>query len=173
MGKTILLTGRPGVGKTTVIERLLRSLADIEAGGFFTREVREASRRIGFDIVTLDGQKAPLARAGLRSPHRVSKYGVDVASLDRVGVAAIRRAVEAADLVVIDEIGKMELFSDRFREAVTEAVESPKPVVATVMAGRHPFVDALKRQPNVTLIEVTEASRDEAPDRVRRILSEA
>jgi nucleoside-triphosphatase len=171
MNNKVLLSGRPGSGKTTVIERALALMSQARAGGFFTREIRDIQGvRLGFEIVTLDGQRATLAHIRTRSSHRVGKYGVDVEALDRVGVAAVSNAIEDADLIIIDEIGKMELFSLRFRDAVVEAIQSPKPVLATIMVRPHPFADRVKAMPGITLLEVTPASRDALPERIRGLI---
>ena len=101
-----------------------------------------------------------------RGRPRVGRYGVDVGAIERVGVAALRRALAAGQIVVVDEIGKMELFSGPFKQVVLEAVNGPHVVVATVMARPNPWVDALKAMPGVTLWEVTYATRDGLPERV-------
>ena len=164
----ILVTGRPGAGKTTLVRAVLDAL-QTPAGGFYTRETRGAGgARTGFEIVTLAGEVATLASVDLASPARVGRYGVDVAALERVGVPAIERAVEAGQLVVIDEIGKMELLSPAFQRAVIEAVRRHRPVLGTIMQAPHPFADELKAQPDAFVIELTEADRDE-----RRALVEA
>jgi nucleoside-triphosphatase len=159
MGRTILLTGRPGVGKTTVIKNALERLPG-RSGGFYTAEIREEGRRQGFKIVTLDGQEGILSHVNIAGRPRVSKYGVNLKDLEEIGVASLRRAVAQADFVIVDEIGKMELFSEEFRKAVLEAVESEKAVLGTVMISRHPWADALKALPQVTVLEVTEDNRD-------------
>jgi len=97
-----------------------------EAGGFYTEEIRSRGVREGFRLVTLDGQSAILAHINIHSPYLVSKYGVDVDSLDRVGVSALHQAAQQCDLVVIDEIGKMELFSANFREVALQIIDSGK-----------------------------------------------
>jgi nucleoside-triphosphatase len=169
MSKTILLMGRPGVGKTTIIRQIAQHLGDA-AKGFYTSEIREHGQRKGFKIVTLDGQEGILAHTDIAAGPRVSKYGVDLRALDEVGVAALERAIEGAQYVVVDEIGKMELFSERFREAVKEAVQSDKAVIGTVMSGRNPWVDELKSLPQVTVLKVTPANRDGVVQRVLDLL---
>lgn len=153
-----LLTGRPGCGKTTLIRRLVEGLG-VPAGGFYTEEIRRGSRREGFAVVTLDGQSATLASVHTASRQRVSKYGVDLKAIDEVGVPAIERATAGAALVVIDEIGKMELFSNRFRQAVLSALESGKPILGTIMLAPHPWADAIKSRPEVSVILLSESNR--------------
>jgi nucleoside-triphosphatase len=94
----------------------------------------------------------------IHSPYRVSKYGVDIASLDRVGVSALNQAAKECNLVIVDEIGKMELFSANFREAVWQVISSGKKVLGTIMFQANPWADAIKRQPQVNLVEVTRAN---------------
>jgi len=126
-----------------------------KAGGFYTEEMRSQGVRQGFRLVTLDGQAVILAHINIHSPYRVSKYGVDVDSLDRVGVSALHNAVQQCDLVVIDEIGKMELFSADFRRAVAQMLDSGKRILGTIMLNPNPWADAIKRQPQVNLVTVT------------------
>ncbi len=129
-----------------------------KAGGFYTEEIRSQGVREGFRLVTLDGQDAILAHVNIHSPYRVSKYGVDIDSLDQVGVSALHRAARECDLVVIDEIGKMELFSASFREAVLHLIDSGKRVLGSIMLSPNPWADAIKRKPQVNLVEVTRAN---------------
>jgi nucleoside-triphosphatase len=162
MGRVVLLTGRPGIGKTTCLRRALARL-DRPAGGFFTEEVREGGRRVGFDLVTLDGQRAALARVGEGGGPRVGPYGVSVETVERVGTPAVRAAVRAGRLVVIDEIGKMEMTAAAFREAVEEALRSPVDVLGVILSTSHPWADTIKAHPGAELVTVTLATRDALP----------
>jgi nucleoside-triphosphatase len=167
MGRTLLLIGRPGIGKTTVIQAVVERLAG-QAGGFYTEEIRGPGGRKGFRLVTLDGQEAVMAHVNLRGQGRprVGRYGVDVGAIERVGVAALRRAMQEERIVVVDEIGKMELFCGPFKEAVLQAMGGPCAVVATAMARPNPWVDGLKAMPNVTIWEVTVENRDGLAEQV-------
>jgi nucleoside-triphosphatase len=171
MGQALLLTGRPGVGKTTIIRTVAARLG-ARAGGFFTDEIREGGRRTGFRLVSLDGGTGILASVNISSPCRVGRYGVHLRDLEQVGVKALLRAIEQPDVpvVVIDEIGKMELFSPAFRQATLVALDSPKAVLASVMTGPQPWVDAIKARADVTLIEVTRANRQALPEQIYRWL---
>jgi len=170
MGKTLLLTGRPGVGKTTVVKKVADALGK-QAAGFYTEEIRAASgRRQGFRLVTLEGDEAVMAHTDLRVDRRprVSRYGVDVKAIEDIGVAAIQRALGSAEVIIVDEIGKMELFCEAFKKAVSKAVESENPVLATIMRGSRPWVDELKAKEEVEVWEVTMENRDALPERVRQ-----
>ncbi len=171
MQRVYLLTGRPGTGKTSLIKQMAAELRG-KAGGFYTEEIRDTGGRLGFKLVTLDGQEAVLAHADFRSRYRVSRYGVDVDSLERVGVAALRRVAGECDLVIVEEIGKMELLSADFRQAVTETIGSGKRVLGTIMLAPHPWADALKRQQQVKLAEVTRANHPQVLDDLRRWVEE-
>ncbi len=161
MGPVLLLTGRPGVGKTTWIRQVAEALGP-RAGGFYTEEIRGPQGRLGFRLVTLDGQAETFAHVDWirRVPFRVGRYGVDVAVLDRLGVAAIRRAMAEKEIVLVDEIGKMELLSPAFREALEAVAAGPRPLIATITASPHPWADAFKRRPGVELWELTPAHRE-------------
>ena len=129
-----------------------------KAGGFFTEEIRSGGVRLGFRLITLDGESAILAHVNIHSRYRVSKYGVDIDNLDRIGVSALYQAAGECDLVVIDEIGKMELFSTSFREAVLQIIDSGRRVLGTIMLSANPWADAIKLKPQVNLITVTRAT---------------
>ncbi len=131
------------------------------AGGFYTEEIRSQGVREGFRLVTLDGQDAILAHVNIHTPYRVSRYGVDIDNLDRVGVSTLHQAAQQCDLVVVDEIGKMELFSANFREAVLHLIDSGRRVLGTIMLSPNPWADAIKRKPQVNLVTVTRANHQE------------
>jgi nucleoside-triphosphatase len=171
MKRVLLLTGKPGTGKTALIKEAL-ARTKVTGGGFYTEEIRTGGIRQGFRIVTLDGREAILAHVSISSPYQVSKYGVDTDSLNRIGVSVLRRALRESDLIVIDEIGKMELLSPQFREAVTQAINSGKKVLGTIMLNPHPFADEIKRHPEVEMLLVTRDNRDEVTKKVLNWLTE-
>ena len=165
MKTAYLLCGEPGSGKTTVIIEVLARV-DKSCGGFYTEEIRGGGIRQGFSINTLDGKSTTLAHTAIGSRHRVGKYGVDIASMDEVAVPAVREAISNCEIVVIDEIGKMELYSDSFKEAVIEALQSDKKVLGTIMLAPHPWADGVKRRPEVAIITVTRNNRSEVVKQV-------
>jgi nucleoside-triphosphatase len=170
MGRTVLLTGPPGVGKTTLIKKLLTAVPGLW-GGFYTQELRGTGGRLGFEIITLDGRRATLAHVGRRGPPRVGKYGVYLENVNAVAVPALERAVAEADYVAMDEIGKMELLSAAFRAAVLHAVQGPKTVAGTILWQSHPWADALRRTPGVSVITVTLANRDTLLNLIMQLLA--
>jgi nucleoside-triphosphatase len=172
MANAIFLTGHPGSGKTTLIRRLVERL-NRPVGGFFTQELRAGHVRKGFEIITLDGRRGILAHVAIQSRQRVGKYGVDLAVLDRLAVASIRAAVQGAGqrgIVVIDEIGPMEMLSQNFCDAVLEALDSPAGVLGTIVQRSTPFGDQIKRRPDINLIEVRRDNRDELLDQILLLL---
>ena len=155
-----MLTGRPGCGKTTLIKRLVSHLAQ-SAGGFYTEEIRERGTRVGFKIVTLDGDEVVFAHVKkIDSPARLGKYRLDLSALETVGVEAVREAVQKERFVVIDEIGPMEIRSPIFRDAVNEALDSKGRLLATIFARPLPFTDMINSRRDVDVIEVRPDNRE-------------
>lgn len=178
-GKFFLVTGPPGVGKTTLIIRALESLKasnpDFKLQGFYTREIREGSERVGFEVVTLDGRKAPLATTSSSSSPAcfrwptVGKYIVDVASFESLALPELQ-VREDTDLFIIDEVGKMELYSSSFFPAVLKVLESNIPILASVpipKSGRDiPGVARLKNHPGASIFTLTTSNRDGVKDQI-------
>lgn len=162
--RLLLLTGNPGIGKTTILLQVVDGLKarGCSVGGMISREVRSRGERVGFEILDLvSGRRGWLAHAGQKTGPQVGRYRVNLEDLDSIGVAAIDEAVESADVVAIDEVGPMELFSQRFREAVRKAVESQKPLVGVVhWKARDRLIDEVKKREDAEIIEVTANNRD-------------
>jgi len=158
-----LIEARPGAGKTTAAVRLAEQLraAELPVAGFVTEEMRERGVRVGFGIETFAGKRGVLAHVELPGPPRVGKYGVDLEALERIALPSLESP--AGGVTVIDELGKMELASARFRDAVAALFDTDVPLVAIVHAIRHPFTDELKRRSDVELIRLNKANRDELP----------
>lgn len=170
--KNILLTGVPGIGKTTVIQKVLAEVS-VKVGGFYTREIREGGIRTGFRIISLNGEEGILAHKDLKSRWRIGKYGVNIEDMERVGVTALEKALQESDLIVIDEIGKMELFTKRFRTVVLQCLDSPKDVLGTIQIKRMPFLDSIRSRDDVTLVKVTTANRNDLPENILDMFRDA
>lgn len=169
--KNILITGNPGVGKTTLIRDIISKL-NVSAGGFYTSEVRdENGKRWGFKIISLDGREEVLASVDIIGRHRVSKYGVSPEAVDRIGVTAIRNALIHNDIVIIDEIGRMELTSKQFRDAFMEALNSPKPVLGTIAIKQVNTARKIKERQDTRIIKLTKANYTEVATHIERLLS--
>jgi nucleoside-triphosphatase len=158
----ILVTGAPGVGKTTLVRRVLELLPPMRLSGFYTEEVRGRAGRTGFRIVTLDGRTTQLATAGGDGGPRVGRYVVHVAALEAVCAAALEPR-PGIDGIIIDEIGKMECLSPAFVGAARRALSGPVPVLGTVALAGGGFIAEAKRLPGVEVITVSRESRDRLP----------
>lgn len=155
----ILICGPPGIGKTTLIRNICNAVGDLQIAGFYTEEICRHGERRGFEIVGLNGKRGILAHVEIRSSFRVGKYGVDVDSLDRFIQALVFRE-PTTDLIVIDEIGKMECFSAVFRHFVQNALSSETPVVASVAQRAGGFIAEVKDRWDVRLLNMDWDNRD-------------
>ncbi len=170
----IALTGHPGVGKTTLIQRVLERVS-LQAGGMLTQEIRKCGHRVGFSVVDVaTGTEGILAHLHQPSGPKLGSYRVNLEDLEGIGIAAIRRALELEDcrLVVIDEIAPMELTSRAFLPAVEAALESEKSLLISTHAHvDHPLVHRVRQE--LELIRVKLSNRDELPLRILRELEGA
>jgi len=157
--KNILITGLPGVGKTTLFIKLAEALKALSPVGFYTAEIRERGERMGFELVSLDGRKGLLSHVEIRGAHRVGKYGVDLKGFEDL-LDCIPFLAPASRLVMIDEIGKMECFSDKFTHLVGNILDSNRQLIATIALKGNGFIAALKKRPDAWLIEITKKNRD-------------
>jgi nucleoside-triphosphatase len=167
----LLITGRPGVGKTTIVRKVAAALSGRRLGGFYTEEIRAAGMRQGFRLVTFDGREWTMAHVEIRGPHRVGRYGVDVAAVQAAAASAL--APGLADLYLVDEVGRMECLSPVFVVALRQLLDLPATVVATVALRGQGLIAEIKHRPDVELWTVTSANRDEAPARVAAWLERA
>ena len=168
--KHLLLTGQPGCGKSTVLIRLSQRLRDRSVRGFTTAEAREGGRRVGFKIRTLAGLEGMLSHIRFGGPHHVGRYGVDIIQFEQLVLPELCPEDPCIEAFLIDEIGKMECFSQRFIEALRKILKGSVPVVATIAARGGGFISEVKALPNVTILHVTVGNRDELPERIAQWL---
>ena len=171
LGRLLLLTGSPGVGKTTALRRVVGALGIEPLRGFYTEEIRAGGTRQGFRLVTLDGEQCVIADVRRPGPPRVGKYGVDVAAIDAVA----RRALtpdSAVALFVIDEIGKMECHSRVFVDAVRALLAAERPLLATVALSGGGLIEEVKNHRGARLVRVTHENRERLPGDMARLLQQ-
>jgi nucleoside-triphosphatase len=163
----LFLTGNPGVGKTTLVRAIVERLEEVTCAGFYTEEKRQRGQRIGFRVITLDGQEGSLASLGREKP-TVGKYSIRVDEFEKLVLPELDTAVTAADLYVIDEIGKMELLSRHFRNRIIELLAQPTNLLATIAKRGRGFIEQIKGRTDVEIIEVTRNNRDELSNQLAR-----
>ncbi len=154
-----LITGKPGVGKTTLVQKIIKQMGSINMTGFFTAEIRDMGSRLGFELQGLNGERRILAHVNIDSRHRVGKYGVDTNGFEAF-LATLDLFNPDVELIVIDEIAKMELFSQHFKSLIRKALNSDKQVLASIALKGDAFIREIKQRSDVQLLEVTHENRD-------------
>ena len=167
--KNILICGPPGVGKTTLVKKILKNI-NLRAGGFYTEEIKENNRRVGFKIISLDNQEGILAHTSIKKSKRVGRYGVNIYDLENIGVKSLSQALRDDDLIIIDEIGKMEVFSEEFKEKVLDCLNSEKFVLATIGIGGDKFISKIKERKDIVLFTINIENRDRLIDRISSLI---
>ncbi|MFX1605480.1 MAG: NTPase [Promethearchaeota archaeon] len=165
----ILLTGKPGSGKTTAIRKVVDQLNPNSTAGFWSREIREEGQRVGFAIETLSGRVGTLAHVNRKNGPKVSKYRVNITDIDSIVVPELKKARKSGRFIIIDEIAKMELFSNKFADEVRRCLDT-KRVIGTIQDRKLPFLDEVRTRTDVTLLELTISNRNRIPMQVLRLL---
>jgi len=165
--KNLFVTGTPGVGKTTLIKECVLPFRE-SVGGFFTEEIRENRERRGFLLKTFSGESGILAEKGRKGKFKVNKYGVDINVLDDLGVAALQVAEKEKAVVVVDEIGTMEMLSQKFCAAIAQLLKGSKPVLATIRQKAEPFTSQIKKMGETKLISLNRDNFPVVKNEVRR-----
>jgi nucleoside-triphosphatase len=160
----ILLTGQPGIGKTTLIKKLAQKAGN-EGGGFYTQEVRQAGARIGFEIVTFGGETCWLSRKSREryfdDEVQFKSYRVNVGGIEKVAVPSLLNARDDGRIIFVDEIGPMEIFSRAFCDAIRALLDDDSVrMIGTIVRRPYRFADEVKKHPRVKIVEVTYGNRD-------------
>ncbi|MCM8819272.1 MAG: NAD(P)H-hydrate epimerase [Candidatus Omnitrophica bacterium] len=149
----VFLTGKPACGKTTLIKELLKYIKNCR--GFFTEEIRENNQRVGFKVITLIGNEAIFAHKDFNFPYSVGKYKIDIDSFNKIAIRELKEALEEnCEIVVIDEIGKMEVLSQEFKKICLEILDKRR-VLGTISIIEEPFIRTIKGRKDVCILEVT------------------
>ena len=179
MTTNLLLTGHPGIGKTTLVKRLIQRLGHLALSGFYTEEIRTRGRREGFRAVALNGTSGVFAHRDFQtaSRHRLGPYGVHPGMLEKLVLPHLDWKRKRPDLMVVDEIAKMELLSRPLREAILELLDSPCPVLGTISLHGAGVLKRIRDREDVHLVKLTRKNRSvlhgEILRRVDRILVRA
>jgi len=166
--KNIFLTGAPSSGKTTVIKKVIEGM-DHPANGFYTEEERVDGKRVGFLMKTLDGRNGYLAHQDIKSDYHIRRYGVSIENIENIAVPSITPVKN--NIIILDEIGKMECFSRAFKQAAANALDSPNIVIGTITFGGDDFIREVKKRKDVEINEVTMDNRNSLPDLILRKIS--
>jgi nucleoside-triphosphatase len=172
--KNLLITGPPGCGKTTLVRKVAQGLTGVPIAGFLTTELREGGERAGFSLVSCGGGRGILSHVRFPGPPRVGRYGVDLPGFEAF-LDGIPFTAPGTRLILIDEIGKMECYSPRFRALVTRCLDGPIPFLATIALRGDRFIEGIKIRPDVELVTMTRENRDrmtaELVQRVREMIA--
>jgi nucleoside-triphosphatase len=159
ISKNLLITGLPGVGKTTLIKKLFEALKSFDPVGFYTEEIREGVERKGFELISLNGRRGLLSHKNIRSPYRVGQYKVNIKGFEDL-LDSISFFDPLTHLIIIDEIGKMECLSESFKKLLEEILNSDKRLIATIALKGSGLIAEVKKRKDVQLFEITKGNRD-------------
>jgi len=157
--KNLLITGLPGVGKTTLIQKLSEALKSFHPVGFYTDEIRQGGERKGFELISLEGKRGLLSHKEIRSPYKVGQYKVDVKGFEDF-LGSISFFIPSTRFIIIDEIGKMECLSLQFERILKEILDSEKWVIGTIALKGSGLIAGVKERKDVRLFEITKKNRD-------------
>ena len=160
-----VLTAPPKTGKSTAIKKIINMLGTKNCCGFYTKEMIEDGRRVGFKIVTLNGKEGILADVSYDGEYRIGKYGVNLKEFEKVALTELESIINADNdkYVIIDEIGPMQLFSDKYKELLLKIASTDKKIIGTAFYESYDWLDDFKKLDNVELIEINEMNRNDVP----------
>jgi nucleoside-triphosphatase len=168
------ITGLPSAGKTNTLIQVIKMLEEEghTVGGMITEPILDDKKRNGLYVMDwMTKKRGVLAATDIHSKFMVGKMGVDLDVLQEIGVQALVNACEKADIIVIDEVGKIEVESDKFRDAVKEALKTEKPMLLTLhKKSRNPLLQDIRRRDDVRILEVTPINRNLLPYKIMKLM---
>jgi nucleoside-triphosphatase len=169
MALKLIIQGKPSSGKTTLIKEIISKIK-YDWAGFYTEEIRKNGRRIGFKLVNMKREEAIFAHQDFKSDYKVSKYGVDLSVLERYGIDVVK-SYSSPKLIIIDEIGKMELFSQKFRDFIAQIFDSDHNILATMKVNPDQFCRMLLERPDVKVFNLSRNNFQEVKVKILKLLS--
>lgn len=155
-----LLTGKPRMGKTTMIKKLINGIGLENCGGFYTEEITNLNDRIGFRCVSITGESVEIANVESTSKTRVGRYGINVEQFEEFAVRILQNDLHSKKILVIDEIGFMQMLSKPFQKIVQQIITDEKLVIGTIPLDSHPEIDKIKCLKEVKITSLNELNRD-------------
>jgi nucleoside-triphosphatase len=160
MGQIVLLSGEPRVGKTTALKKIIQMIGENNCIGFYTEEIRDEFDRIGFDCVSLNGRRERIADVNFKNDTRMGRYGIDIEAFEDFLSYAIKRSSGSSKIIIIDEIGPMQLLSKKFKQEIINILTGPNSVIGTIFCKKHPDVDEIKKIPGIKVYSITSKNRN-------------
>ena len=169
------ITGLPGAGKTKTLQRVIEMLAieELKIGGMINDPIMDGRRKVGFSVRNIvTGESQIFAHLDIESRIMDGKMGVDLQKFESIAVKAIRDACDVCDVIVIDEVGKVEVESQPFIDSVKHALDAGKPMILTLhKKSRNPLLQDIRRRDDVRILEVTPTNRNLLPHKIIRLLN--
>ncbi len=170
------ISGALGPQKSETIKSIIKMLDEegFDVGGMVTEPIMEDNKRVGFQVMDWSTkEKAVFSHLDLQSSVEVKGYGVNLDSLNEVGVKAIKNAAKENDIILIDEIGKMQVESEKFCETIRSIYEVNKPLIITFeKKSRNTLLQDLRRRDDVRMLELTNVNKDLLPYKVVELIKE-
>ena len=157
--KNIIITGLPGVGKTTLIKKLAEIFKEFNPAGFYTSEITEEGIRVGFFVTSLHGDSKIFSHVNIKSKYSVGKYRIDMKGFEAL-LNTIFSRDKKTGFFLVDEIGKMECQSRKFCKLIQDLLDSEKPVIASISDKGTGIISEIKKREDIILYEITPANRD-------------
>ena len=161
MGNVVLLSGEPRVGKTTALKKIIQMIGESNCSGFYTEEIRDEFNRIGFDCVSLDGRRKRIADVNIQhSDIRMGRYGIDIEAFEDFLLQVMNNSFSSSKIIIIDEIGPIQLLSTKFRQEINNILTSSNYVIGTIFYNKHPEIDEIKKIPGIKIYTMTSENRN-------------